>query len=86
MTNEMNGSLGHLGQENLLGMVRWMKLHCPPDTGLEIRALLVWGRARNLSVTEALNNIESSIMIERERNILSLWNLSCEWQEIKIFQ
>ena len=31
-------------------MARW---HCPPDTGFEIRALEVWGRARYLSVTEA---------------------------------
>ena len=36
-------------------MVRW---HCPPDTGFEIRALAVWGRARYLSVTEALHNTE----------------------------
>ena len=34
-------------------MVRW---HCPPDTGFEIRALAVWGRARYLSVTEAPHN------------------------------
>ena len=27
-------------------MVRWLRWHCPPDTGLEIRALAVWGRAR----------------------------------------
>ena len=29
---------------------------CPPDTGFEIRALAVWGRARYLSVTEAPHN------------------------------
>ena len=55
----MNGVLGtclfarveaKLGQENLLRMVRW---HCPPDTGFEIRALAVWGRARYLLVTES---------------------------------
>ena len=34
-------------------MVRWFWWHCPPDTGFEIRALAVWGRARYLSVTEA---------------------------------
>ena len=34
-------------------MVRWLRWHCPPDTGFEIRALAVWGRARYLSVTEA---------------------------------
>ena len=37
-------------------MVRWLRWHCPPDTGLEIRALVVWGRARYLSVTEAPHN------------------------------
>ena len=34
-------------------MVRWLRWHCPPDTGFEIRALAVWGRACYLSVTEA---------------------------------
>ena len=34
-------------------MVRWLRWHCPPDTGFEIRTLAVWGRARYLSVTEA---------------------------------
>ena len=24
----------------------WLRWHCPPDTGFEIRALAVWGRAR----------------------------------------
>ena len=37
-------------------MVRWLRCHCPPDTGFEIRALAVWGRARYLSVTEAPHN------------------------------
>ena len=32
-------------------MVRWLRWHCPPDIGFEIRALAVWGRARYLSVT-----------------------------------
>ena len=27
-------------------MVRWLRWHCPPDTGFEIQALAVWGRAR----------------------------------------
>ena len=70
----MNGILGHLcaqikaklGQEILLRIVRW---HCPPDTHFEIRAQVVWGQARYLSVTEAPHNIESL------RNILFLWNL-----------
>ena len=35
-----------------------MRWHCPPDTDFEIRALTVWGRARYLSVTDALHNIE----------------------------
>ena len=35
-----------------------MKWHCPPDTGFEIRALAVWGRARYLSVTEAPHNTD----------------------------
>ena len=59
--NEMNRALGHLcalGQEKLLRMVRWLRWHCPPDTGFEIRALAVWGRARYLSVTEALHNTD----------------------------
>ena len=37
-------------------MVRWLRWHCPPDTGFEIRALAVWGRASYLSVTEAPHN------------------------------
>ena len=37
-------------------MVRWLRWHCPPDTGFEIRALAVWGRVRYLSVTEAPHN------------------------------
>ena len=39
-------------------MVRWLRWHCPPDTGLEIRALAVWGRVRYLSVTEAPHNTD----------------------------
>ena len=35
-----------------------MKWHCPPDTGVEIRTLAVWGRARYLSVTEAPHNTD----------------------------
>ena len=37
-------------------MVRWLRWHCPPDTGFEIRALAVWGRVRYLSDTEAPHN------------------------------
>ena len=39
-------------------MVRWLRWHCPPDTGFEIRALAVWGWARYLSVTEAPHNTD----------------------------
>ena len=39
-------------------MVRWVRWHCPPDTGFEIRALAVWGRARYFSVTEAPHNTD----------------------------
>ena len=39
-------------------MVRWLRWHCPPDTGFEIRALVVWGRARYLSVTKAPHNTD----------------------------
>ena len=43
----------------MLGMmVRWLRWHCTPDTGFEIRALVVWGRARHLSVTEAPHNTD----------------------------
>ena len=35
-----------------------MRWHCTPDTGFEIRALAVWGRARYLSVTEAPHNTD----------------------------
>ena len=36
-----------------------MRWHCPPDTGIEIRALAVWGWTRYNSVSEAPHNIES---------------------------
>ena len=39
-------------------MVKWLRWHCPPDTGFEIRALAVWGRACYLSVTEAPHNTD----------------------------
>ena len=39
-------------------MVKWLRWHCPPDTGFEIRALAVWGRVRYLSVTEAPHNTD----------------------------
>ena len=39
-------------------MVRWLRWHCHPDTGFEIRALAVWGRACYLSITEAPHNTD----------------------------
>ena len=42
-----------------------MRRHCSPETGFEIRALTVWGRARYLSVTEAPHNIQS-LSVSRE--------------------
>ena len=39
-------------------MVRWLRWHCPPDTGFEIWALAIWGQARYLSVTEAPHNTD----------------------------
>ena len=49
-----------LSQEDLLRMVRWIRWHCPLDTGFGIRTLAVWDRARYISVTEVPHNIESS--------------------------
>ena len=40
-------------------MVRWMRWHCPTDTGSESRALTVRSRGRYLSVTEVPHNIKS---------------------------
>ena len=40
-------------------MVRWMRWHCPPDTGFEICTLAVWGRARYLSGTDSPHYTES---------------------------
>ena len=37
-------------------MVSW---HCTSDTRFKTRALVVWARARYLSITEAVRNIES---------------------------
>ena len=48
-------------------MVRWVRWHCPPDTGFEIRALAVWVRARYLSVTEAPNNAEFYEWMQKKR-------------------
>ena len=59
-------------------MVRWMRWHCPPDTGFEIRALAVLGRARYPSVTEAPHNIESLRMSKGETFCLfETWRSEC---------
>ena len=39
---------------------------CPTDRGFEIRAMKVWGRARCLSVTEALHNTEFYEWMEKK--------------------
>ena len=52
-------------------MVRWLRWHCPPDTGFEIRALAVWGRARYLSVTEAPHNTDFPTWIGRKHFFVS---------------
>ena len=61
-------------QENHLRMVRWIRWHCPPDTGFEIRAPVVWDRARYLSVTGGSQQY-LTFMRELGRNIFFLWNL-----------
>ena len=52
-------------------MVRWLRWHCPPDTGFEIRALAVWGRARYLSVTEAPHNTNFHTWMGKKHFIVS---------------
>ena len=59
------------GQVNLLRM-RWVRWHCPPDTGFEIQTLEVWGWARYLSVTEAQHNTEFYEWMGR-RNQTQAW-------------
>ena len=55
-------------------MVRWIRWHCPPDTGFKIPAQPVWGRLRYLSGTEAPHNTES-LRVSRKKAFL-LWNLN----------
>ena len=45
-------------RESLWNSATYSPTDCPPDTGYEIRALAVWGRARYLSVTEAPHNTD----------------------------
>ena len=58
--------------------MRWKRLYCPPDTGLEIRALAVWGRARYLSVTDAPLNIES-LQVSGEETLCFFETCRPEW-------
>ena len=59
-------------------MLRWMRWHCPPDTGFEIRAMAVWGRARYLSFTKALHNIES-LRVSGEETFCFFETWRSEW-------
>ena len=52
-------------------MVRWMRWHCPPDTGSEIQTLVVWCRASYRGSPQYW--IFTS---EQGRNILFLWDLN----------
>ena len=62
----------------LLRRVRWMRWHCPPDTGFEIRTRAVWARARYLSVAEALHNIVS-LRVSREEALCFFGTWRPEW-------
>ena len=75
-------------------MVIWLRRHCPPDTGFEIRALAVWGRARYLSVTEAPHNhpggdILSCYHTSKDRRmqfISNRLNILCAYNTKKSFE
>ena len=56
-------------------MVRW---HCSPDKGFSIRALVVWGRARSLLVTEVPHNIES-LRVSGEKTFVFFETWRPEW-------
>ena len=56
-------------------MLRWIRWHCPWDTGFDIRALAVWDPARYLSVVEASHNTES-LCVRGEETFVSL-KLEC---------
>ena len=47
----------------------------PPDTGFEIRALEIWGRARYLSVTEAPHNTD--FLSFHYPRAPALWTVDC---------
>ena len=74
---------GNLGSEESnhppLRIMRWIRWHCPPDTGFEIRTLAVWGRAHYLSVMEdpGLHTILTSDLYEwAGKKYAFLWNLN----------
>ena len=46
-----------------------MRWHCPPDTGFEIRALVVPAQAQDLSVKEAPHNIEPLRVSEEDLSL-----------------
>ena len=59
-------------------MVRWIRWHCPTDTGFEIRALAVWGRTSYISVTLRVSGEKTffvSLKIEGHSGVRSrdLW-------------
>ena len=85
--NEMNLALcppvhiqAKLGQENLLRMVRWVRWHCPPNTGFEIQTLEVWGRTRYLSVTEVPHNTEFHKLM-RKKHFCCFFKPPRPWNE-----
>ena len=48
-------------------MVRWLRLHCPLDTGFEIRALAVWNQTRYIPVTKAPHNTDFHTWMHGEK-------------------
>ena len=67
MTNRFKPKNTKKWTESGFRVVRWLRWHCPPDTGFEIRALAVWGRARYLSVTEVPHNTDFHTWIGKKQ-------------------
>ena len=65
---EMNPALGHLCVQAWLRIVRWVRWHCPWDTGFEIHTLEVCDRSRRLPT------ILSFLRVGGEETLLFLWN------------
>ena len=68
-------------------MVIWVRWHCPLDTGFKILALAVWGRARHLSVSEALHNTDffraiATIICKKQREIISTHSLLSQTERL----